>query len=99
MMLRASKSNTLKDADEGNVFLGIKNMTGTSCFWFRQFVSKPFQTVIEERSIHGATQFLKPQRIFVWLLTMQHLRFGHVYIPNRINLLRIHRFVMPSSPS
>ncbi len=26
-MLRASKSNILKDADEGNVFLGIKNMT------------------------------------------------------------------------
>jgi type I restriction enzyme S subunit len=30
MMLRASKSNILKDADEGNVFLGIKNMTATS---------------------------------------------------------------------
>jgi type I restriction enzyme S subunit len=121
MMLRASKSNILKDADEGNVFLGIKNMTGSSLnlsdvklighddwsqwtrrvepraddivftyeaalglfaviphglkcclgrrmalirtkaskgtphFWFHQFIAKPFQKVIEERSIHGAT--------------------------------------------
>jgi type I restriction enzyme, S subunit len=112
---------TPKEADEGNVFLGIKNMTGTSLdlsevkligkddwsqwtrrvepragdivftyeaalglfavipdglkcclgrrmalirtrisngtpyFWFHQFVAKPFQKVIEERSIHGAT--------------------------------------------
>lgn len=29
-MRRASKGNTLMDAEEGNVFLGIKNMTGTS---------------------------------------------------------------------
>ncbi len=72
MMVRASKGNTLEDADEGNVFQGTKNMPGTSCFWSRQFVSKPFQTVIEARSIHGAAQFLKPQRIFVWLLAMQH---------------------------
>ena len=112
---------TPKEADEGNVFLGIKNMTGSSLdlsdvklighddwsqwtrrvepraddivftyeaalglfavipdglkcclgrrmalirtkatngtphFWFHQFIAKPFQKVIEERSIHGAT--------------------------------------------
>ena len=112
---------TPKEAEEGNVFLGIKNMTGsslnlsdvklighddwsqwtrrvepraddivftyeaalglfavipnglkcclgrrmalirtkaTNCsshFWFHQFIAKPFQKVIEERSIHGAT--------------------------------------------
>ena len=112
---------TPKEADDGNVFLGIKNMTGTSLdlsdvrligyedwsqwtrrvepragdivftyeaalglfaviphglkcclgrrmalirtkasngtpyFWFHQFIAKPFQKVIEERSIHGAT--------------------------------------------
>ena len=51
MMLRASKSNTLKDADEGNVFLGIKNMTGASCFWFRQFVSKPFQGTSKNQNL------------------------------------------------
>ena len=88
---------TPKEAVEGNVFLGIKNMTGSSLdlivftyeaalglfaliphglkcclgrrmalirtkalngtphFWFHQFIAKPFQKVIEERSIHGAT--------------------------------------------
>ena len=112
---------TPKEAEEGNVFLGIKNMTGSSLnlsdvklighddwsqwtrrvepraddivftyeaalglfaviphglkcclgrrmalirtkapncsshFWFHQFIAKPFQKVIEERSIHGAT--------------------------------------------
>jgi type I restriction enzyme S subunit len=112
---------TPKEADEGNIFLGIKNMTGSSLdlshvklictddwsqwtrrvepraedivftyeaalglfavipdglkcclgrrmalirskvwngtpyFWFHQFIAKPFQKVIEERSIHGAT--------------------------------------------
>ena len=112
---------TPKKADEGNVFLGIKNMTGSSLdlsdvkligyddwsqwtrrvepragdivftyeaalglfaaiphglkcclgrrmalirtkasngaphFWFHQFIAKPFQKVIVERSIHGAT--------------------------------------------
>jgi type I restriction enzyme S subunit len=32
-----------------------KVWNGTPYFWFHQFIAKPFQKVIEERSIHGAT--------------------------------------------
>jgi type I restriction enzyme S subunit len=32
-----------------------KALNGTPHFWFHQFIAKPFQKVIEERSIHGAT--------------------------------------------
>ena len=32
-----------------------KAKNGTPHFWFHQFIAKPFQKVIEERSIHGAT--------------------------------------------
>jgi type I restriction enzyme S subunit len=32
-----------------------KATNGTPHFWFHQFIAKPFQKVIEERSIHGAT--------------------------------------------
>lgn len=32
-----------------------KVWNGTPYFWFHQFIAKPFQKVIEKRSIHGAT--------------------------------------------
>jgi type I restriction enzyme S subunit len=139
---------TPKEAEEGNVFLGIKNMTGSSLnlsdvklighndwsqwtrrvepraddivftyeaalglfaviphglkcclgrrmalirtkasngsshFWFHQFIAKPFQKVIEERSIHGATVNRTPLTEFPGYLILEpsetlRLAFDH----------------------